>query len=339
MTTAATSWVYIFSKFTSEALLFETLLMSLLVATYATFYVMKKRRHGVLGSVDQEIPAGLVKGYLNELMADAEQLRAQLFGLLATQGAPGSFSSANYSQTSGAALAGGAPGAGAGATATAPAEFQKKMSVLETKMTEQAKALETVITEKKKIESELAAVKTGGTGVSASSDADLSKLKEQIKLLETKLAEYSVIEDDLANLKRLQQENAQLKSALSGKAPEAAPAAPPVTETVAETPAAQPISAAATTTATAPASVAAPASQPVAPAKSATPATAPVTTPSEGAAPASETAFEGLVDQVEQSIATATPAVAESSTTQASEPTMDKSDADLVAEFEKMLNG
>ncbi len=76
---------------------------------------------------------------------------------------------------------------------------------------------------------------------------------------------------------------------------------------------------------------------------------APVASPT--APTLAEPSFEGLVDQVEESLKTTPAAVTnipavdavatppETSTTGATEPTIEKSDADLVAEFEKMLNG
>src|SRR5690242_6477712 len=132
------SWIYVFAKFTSEALLFELLVICILVAGYSAFWVLKKRK---LGAADQVIPVGLVKGYLNELIVDAETLRIQLFGLLAAQEAP-------------KPKEGDVPG-----VAVASPELQKRIAELEAKMTEQAKAIHTVTDEKIRIEKELAAAK------------------------------------------------------------------------------------------------------------------------------------------------------------------------------------
>src|SRR5689334_2552322 len=79
------SWLYLFSEFTPEALLFEALIIFLLCAIYAAFWILRKRRFGV---VETQLPAGPVKEYLNELIFNAEQLRAQLFGLLAQTQTP-----------------------------------------------------------------------------------------------------------------------------------------------------------------------------------------------------------------------------------------------------------
>lgn len=304
--TSTNSWVYLFSKFTAEALLFEALAITLLSAGYAAFWILRKRQHGVIQR--PEMPSGVVKGYLNELIFDAEQLRAQLFGLLASTGvhvaAPAATTGASTTVT----------------TVIQDPEILKKVSLLEGKMAEQAKAMDSIVADKARIEKELQEARTKG-GSPGGPDPMVPKLQEKIQSLEGKLAEYSIIEDDLANLKRLQQENAQLKSQLAQGAA-AAPA--PV--------------------AAAPAAPAAKASAP----KAAAPAPAPqpaevspldaLTIGGEApAAPLADAAFEGLVDQVEDSLKPSAPAA--SAETAASAPAAAKSDEDLVAEFEKMLSG
>lgn len=299
------SWVYVFSKFTPEALLFEALIICILLAGYAAFWILRKRRYGV---IQQEVPAGVVKGYLNELIVDAEQMRAQLFGLLAASGVEMPQRPARVVSY-------------AAAPAASDSELAHRLAEFEAKMAEQSKAIESLLSEKTRIEQELAAARaSGGGGGAAGPDPQVPKLHEKIALLEGRLAEYSVIEDDLANLKRLQQENAQLKAALGqggASAGTIAAAAPAAATTPTPTMAAAP-------------KVSAP-----------TPAMAP-------AAPAADPNFENLVDQVEQSLqpAAASAAPAEVAAAPAASPldeatssaTLGKSDEDLVAEFEKMLN-
>jgi hypothetical protein len=186
-----TSWVYIFSKFTPEALLFEALIICLLLCVYTAFWVLKKRRYG---SVETNLPSGPVKSYLNELISNAEHIRLQLFGLL---------SSPEYSRGS-QSIFGGGP----------DPETVKKLAQLEIKLAEQSKSLELATEEKSRLEKELAGSGGSSGGAPLTGDAGLQK---RVQELEGRLAEYSVIEDDLANLKRLQQENAQLKAQLAGK--------------------------------------------------------------------------------------------------------------------------
>ena len=282
------NWVYLFSKFTTEALLFEALAIFLLLGSYASFWVLKKRRLGVLR---ETVPTGVVKDYLNVLIADAEQLRAQLFGLLASQGI-------RTDATRVAMPAMTSPGDPA---------LAAKASQLEARMAEQTRAMDSLMAEKNRIEKDLVAAKAASTtaapGTPVGSDPMVPKLQEKISSLESRLAEYSVIEDDLANLKRLQQENAQLKAALSGKGGEMAAVAAVATTAASTEPMVQ--------------------------------------------APAED--FEKLVDQVEESLkpaAEAAPSLAPEPTAVAATPApapaataTTKSDEDLVAEFEKMLNG
>lgn len=340
------SWIYLFSHFTSEALLFEALIICFLVALYAIFYILRKRK---LGTMENTVPSSVVKSYLNILIADAHELRTQLFGLLAQAGAlPPGRSIADLTQI--------APTAGAPkeptVTPLAPEaaaqiaqnpDIQNKLGSLEGKIAEQAKAYEALLAEKSRIEAELSAAKAGAAGgapAAGGNPGELEELRKKIKSLEERLAEYSVIEDDLANLKRLQQENAQLKASMKGGDGAAAATAA--------------VAAAASTAA---AAVAAPA----APAAPATP----------------KDQFEELASTVEQSLKTevsnslaaaaaaapapaaaapvATPAASpvEAAPAGASAPPVDpaaaagaspmdqvggKSDEDLLSEFEKMLN-
>jgi hypothetical protein len=330
------SWVHLFSNFTQEALLFEALAICLLSAGYCAFWVLRKRR---LGSIESQVPAGVVKIYLNELIQDAEQMRAQLFGLLrsagvsvGTQGEP-----ALALQSTGPSL-GGAEGAQLATLSASDPATAQKIAEMEARMAEQAKAMQSLLVEKQKIEKDLAEARANAGAGKASgapeSSAALTQLQQKIGLLEGKLAEYSVIEDDLANLKKLQQENSQLKAALQGRsvdAPAGAVAAAPAVP-VSETPRSQATQAAPEPIVEAAEAVAASASEPQATA----------------AAPQAD-AFEGLVDQVEQSLqptaeataATGEPAApaadAAASPEAAPLESVEKSDADLVAEFEKML--
>ncbi len=313
--TSATPWVYFFSKFTPEALVLEALLICALFCAYAAYWVLKKRKQGAAGA---EIPGTVVKTYLNELITDAEQLRMQLFGLLSASGiaiphgiAPQPIASAS-SQAAPQPVA--APAPRASTTVVQDPELLAKLAALESRMSEQTRAMETIVSEKIKLEKELATAKTATAPVSGGVDPTVVvQLQDKIKLLEAKLAEYSVIEDDLANLKRLQQENTQLKAAIGGKGVETPTAAAP---------------AAATTPAPAP-----------------TPSPAPAPAAS---APSADAAFEGLVDTLEETLQPAAdplaepaaPAEAPSAEPAAAAPAAsEKSDADLVAEFEKMLNG
>jgi hypothetical protein len=184
----------------------------------------------------------------------------------------------------------------------------------------------------------------------------------KIKALEAKLAEYSIIEDDLVNLKRLQQENTELKAKLAeyGMITDELADAESLLEENERlkaqlagkgiTPAAAPPKAKAAPSAPAPtpppaAVVPPPEEVAAAPEPEAAVETAAVPqAPSSKAGEALETDFEGLVDKVEESLmespqpgsgAEEEPAAAEPS---APTPPPASDGADLIGEFEKLLN-
>lgn len=305
------SWVFLLSQFTDEALALEALTICCLTAGYAVFWAFRKRR---LGSAGEAVPSNLVREHLSHLIEEATILRGQLFGMLAQNGVTPSLSGHSMGSPGPTLVAQVATG-GNGAAATpaasgSPGASDAALKDLESKLSQQAQATQSLQDQKAKLEAELAALKAGGAtspGTSSGDPSQVAALEKKVKDLEDKLAEYSIIEDDLANLKRLQQENAQLKAALekSGGAPQAAAA---------------PVVAAATA--------------PV----EATPAPAPAPAP----------AFEKVVDQVEATLAppvepaaqpAATPAAAApGAAAPSAAPSGAKNDEDLLAEFEKMLN-
>jgi hypothetical protein len=350
------AWVYLFSKFTHEALLFEALALFLGLFGYAVFYLIRKRKYGVAG---KEVPSNVMKVYLAQLVGDAEEIRTQLFGLLGKGEASARLMANLQFQADLPAV----PTAGAGATlAGAPVattqlvqdpKLTEKLKELESKLSEQATALDSVLNEKMKLEEELASAKTGGGSADeGSEDAKAGEkdrtgpLQERVKQLEAQLAEYAIIEDDLANLKRLQKENKTLKQQLAdgGGAPTAAPADAPSNgpEFTPAANAAKPAAAPADAPATPEEPEVAPKSaHPVAPDLSgptdsdiATEAVDP-THPTDPDQPAD---FESLVDVVEKNLADSTKSENVDLDAAASETKPDeKSEEQLQADFEKML--
>lgn len=224
-----TPWVHLFSKFTSEALLFEAAFICLLIGSYLAYLVIKKKRHG---AVTDAVPSSVVKSYLNDLITDAEHLRSQLFGLLESSGiTPGAVSNSDAERAAELA-ARHSDGSGLGAK---DSELLHQISALEARMKDQSRAMDLLVQEKSRIEGELFVAKSTGSakgaGSLSSSSPESETLRKKIFELENKLSEYSVIEDDLANLKRLQQENSELRNRLTGTAvPEPAPVVKTPTE-------------------------------------------------------------------------------------------------------------
>ncbi len=327
------AWVYVFSKFTQEALLFEILVLCITAAAYAAYFVTKKRKYGV---VQSEIPSNLVKVYLAQLVTDAEDLRVQLFGLLGKNNLDAELAKRLVGATAHAPV----PTAAATATTTASsaaadAELQARLKDLEAKMQEQTKALASVLNEKTRLEQELALARSQSSAGSESApvSGDAKGLSDRVQQLEAQLAEYAIIEDDLANLKRLQRENKQLRDQVEKSGGSTANAQAANTSTPA--PADAPITASSPTL---------PVDSPETRAAEAAP------TPSATEANAAQTPsadptanFENLVDQVEKSLekanthAEAAP-IAQESAPAPVEAAQPKSESELAAEFEKMLN-
>lgn len=329
-------WVYLFSKFTSEALLFEGAALALMIASYAGLWVLRRRR---IGEEEITIKAGVVRNYLGMLISDAESMRRQLFAILQGEGMPPPHDLP--SPGAGPSLAGiVAPTLSAslaGMSVDDPA-LKEKLVQIETQMATQAQALNAITQEKTRLEKELGQAKSGGGGA-ATGGGDTKALQDKIAELEGRLAEYSVIEDDLANLKRLQQENAQLKTQLSKAGGAPADAVPLAAAAAAE---AVTVVAAANESPTDAAATEAVAELPAAEA----PAAEVAQMATADAPPPAEAAVDPLAALGDPATA-AVPAMAEAEPVAAAAPSTDAppaanvggSDADLVAEFEKMLNG
>jgi hypothetical protein len=306
------AWIYVFSRFTPEALVFQSILILALLALYAAYWLLKRRR---VGADVPEVPAHLVRGYLLTLIHEAEDIRSQLFGLLTHE----DHDARRTSRNSPSLLKGAGPSLltpefptppGAGAVHAPPSgvqndpELAQKLRDLERKLQDQHQAYEGVISERERLLKELQELRAQKSTPSASNGSGDAGLKDRLAELEARLAEYAIIEDDLANLKRLQQENLQLKAQL-GTAP-------------------------ASSAVSTPAPVAA---QPAAEVQ--TPVLAVAETKNSEEKP--EQKFESLVQEVEQSLPKDSPTLPPLETTK-DKSQNDKSDADLIAEFEKMLN-
>jgi hypothetical protein len=356
------SLVYFFSKFTEEFLLLGAAGIFALLSVYCYHWVIQKRRMGVAHS---QIPSAVVKSYLNQLINEAEFVRKQLFGM-----------NNDGSVTMPIGFGTAAPAPDASKSAISP-DLLARLGSLESQLKDKESLVVNINVEKAKLLEEIEVLRANSGGT-AFIEANQKQLTDKIKNLEARLEEYSLFEEDLANLKRLQQENAQLKKKLS-EAPAPTPgvaAAPPITisePSVAAAPAApaverkplaavpdpEPAVAAPAATAAEPAKHALDqsaidallAGQPATPPAEATPAVAeekPAPVPAAAAAPALEAVpsgdqFENLVDSVETSLdQPELKAVAGDPVpvpAAASDTSMaNKSDEELLKEFENLLN-
>ncbi|MBI2607170.1 MAG: hypothetical protein HYW49_13930 [Deltaproteobacteria bacterium] len=311
------SLVYFLSKFSQEALLIELFLIGCLMTSYFGYVLTKKRRYG---AARKNIPDSVVRAFLVEMISQAEGFKGQLFGD-SFKIEPGQTPRIQMPQ------------------ATAPVDtdssaeiglLKKQLAHATAKSEELSGSAETLKSEKAILETKLAqAIASAATAASAkpaSGGGDNKALLDKIAKLEAKLSEYEVIEDDLANLKQYQQENKQLKTqlaALSGGAPAlAAAASAPVTQ---------------------PAPAAAPEPSPIAAAEEAVSAKVDEKKFEEPIAPPVSPVGASVADPIPAAAAAAPapaappPAAAAPEAAPAAKKD-DKTDSDLLNEFERMLN-
>lgn len=217
------SLVYLLSKFSQEAMLVELLLLGLIGTSYFGYLLFKKRKYGV---AKKQIPDHVVRAFLIDMMSRSEGFKNQLFG--ESFHIPTNVISEPHLHASAQAGAHAAPAmkiADGPAGKVDDAALQKLRAELQTSLSkgdELGKALAKIQDEKAALEAKLAqsgnapAAAAGGAG-GADSSAELKEAQDKISKLEAKLTEYEVIEDDLANLKRYQQENKQLKAQMAAQ--------------------------------------------------------------------------------------------------------------------------
>ncbi|NBU21652.1 hypothetical protein EBS43_09650 [bacterium] len=190
-------WIHVFSKFTPEALLLEFFILFLLTCAYTTYWVLKKRKYGVIQGA---LPAGPVRAYLNDLINQTEDLTVQLFGIASLggqrRGKNGLIEMSNNEETS------------------------SRISELEEQLKAQSAILETTAQENSNLSAELEKMRQNQEVIQTDKNEKArmqnayQSLSEKILVLETRLAEYAIIEEDLADLKRYQNENSQMKDLL-----------------------------------------------------------------------------------------------------------------------------
>ncbi len=175
------------------------------------------------------IPAHVVKNYLDSIIQNSTALKSSLFrgGGLDLSGIPSVMPLQGLGGGDGLALS-GAPStalmeelnqkraliaqleAQLGALQNANRDLEAKYSATQNNLS----AAEAKI---KELEALLAQFKKGNSGGDEAIKAELKMVTKERDELRDKLKEFEIISDDLANLKRLQQENEQLKRSLSAQ--------------------------------------------------------------------------------------------------------------------------
>lgn len=238
----------ILTKFTDETItVFSLLLLVTMVLIIVYWFYNRKKFH----QLSHEIPASVVKNYLDSIIQNSNSLKSSLFrggGLDIGNGIPSVVPVGDLPSSMNIGV-----GSGSEEITQKNAEIAslnqklsdriKQITDLEKRLADLSagkglgaetdllkKDLTTAQQRLRDMENQLAAASGGDANLQkelSSVTADRNELRERLK-------EYEIIEEDLANLKRLQQENDQLKAELmalrkSGSGPAAAvPAAAPV---------------------------------------------------------------------------------------------------------------
>jgi myosin heavy subunit len=224
----------ILTKFTDETItVFSTLLLMTMAIIVVYWFYNRKKFH----QLSHEIPASVVKNYLDSIIQNSTALKSSLFrggGLDIGNGIPSVVPIHDLP----------AGNVSIGSSSEEVSQKNAEIQSLSVKLNDKARQ----VTDLEKKVQDL--ISNSGNG-----SAESEMLKQEVQTLQTKLQEaqaagagneelvaeletlrerlkeYEIIEEDLANLKRLQQENDQLKAEIAalkkgGAAPAPAPAAP-----------------------------------------------------------------------------------------------------------------
>ena len=238
-------------KYTTQIFILQLGILFILSAILLWVYIYNRKKYH---NLKHQIPASVVKNYLDSIIQNSTALKSSLFRGGGLDVDPSSIPSVMpLDQLQGGAPVGVSMDAtlGSGGDEALRAEIarlnaqiaEKNVIVkdLENKNTE----LEGIVKAKQErieeLEALLAEAQANGGGEAGAGEGDpeiqakLDEITAERDRLKEDLAQYDIIEDDLADLKRLKQENEQLKSALEGGGGDIpAPAAEPEPQAVAE---------------------------------------------------------------------------------------------------------
>ncbi len=213
-------------KFGSEVLVIQAGFLVIVSTLFLWLWFSNRRKYH---NLKHAIPANVVKSYLDSIIQNSTALKSSLFrggGLeVGAGGVPSVMPLAN--------LMGGDQLAMSGAPSTALLEElnQRKAQIasleaqlaasqsaqkeFENKFNQSQKLLAIAEARIKELEALLA--QTRGGGGDESLKAELAMITKERDEIRDRLKEFEIISDDLANLKRLQQENEQLKRSLAAQ--------------------------------------------------------------------------------------------------------------------------
>lgn len=237
----------ILTKFTDETItVFSLLLLVTMVGIVIYWFYNRKKFH----QLSHEIPASVVKNYLDSIIQNSNSLKSSLFrggGLDIGNGIPSVVPVGDLPSSLNIGV-----GSGAEEVTQKNAEIAaltQKLNDRHRQITDLEKTIqdlsagkglgaETELLKKdlsqsqqrvRELEAQLAEAMTRSGG-DANVQKELASITNERNEIRERLKEYAIIEEDLANLKRLQQENDQLKAELlalrKGGAPAPAAVAP-----------------------------------------------------------------------------------------------------------------
>ena len=245
------SLITLLDKFTPEILVILSGLLVITTTLFLWLWFANRRTYNLLR---HQLPASVVKQYLDTVIQNSNTLKNALFrggveGLDPMALPQGQVANPVNTEQLAQFISKSNPQtlASSGESSDLRAQLNQKISELAALQSQ----LSSAQSAKRELESSFAgaqarikeleallsqASKSGGGGSDPALAAELEKIRKERNEFQNKLKEYEIIEDDLANLKRLQQENQQLKRTLSevssGNA--SASLAPPEVETAAK---------------------------------------------------------------------------------------------------------
>jgi len=232
-------------KFGPELLVIQFGFLVILSTLFLWLWFSNRRKYH---NLKHAIPANVVKTYLDSIIQNSTALKSSLFrgGGTEVNGVPSVMPLTNLMGGEGLAV-NGAP-----STALLEEINEKKALIasleaqlsssqgsqreIEAKLGQSQTHLSSAESKIKELEALLAAARKSDGGGDASLKTEISMITKERDEIRDRLREFEIISDDLANLKRLQQENEQLKRSLAaqGGAMPATPAPAPEVKTVAK---------------------------------------------------------------------------------------------------------
>jgi myosin heavy subunit len=241
----------ILTKFTDETITIFSLLLLLTTITIIAYWLYNRKKFRELS---HEIPASVVKNYLDSIIQNSNSLKSSLFrggGLEIGSGIPSVVSVGDLPSTTSLGIGSGAEEVNQKNAEISMlkqnlndrvkqiADLEKQLSDLSSGKGLDGDALKSAQAKVRELENQLQDAKKSGTA-DPQIQAQLTTVSNERNELRERLKEYEIIEEDLANLKRLQQENEQLRAEIAALKKGGAAPAPVAVTPAPVTPAAPP---------------------------------------------------------------------------------------------------